>query len=280
MDYFRALRDTLVIAALLGLPFFVLSAHLKAPDDTSAIDRILLRIGGPVQSAATWVADASSGVIEDYLYLVDVKRDNGRLHSENSRLKERIREFEGVAKENRDLNDTLELRRTLGHQAVAARVIAKDVVSSFRVVRVVVDRGAADRVKAGMPVISPEGLVGQVRRSHDRYSDVLLTADIDSRIDVVVRRTGARGRVEGIGDRGRYLCRIQFDRHDDEVQVGDEIFTSGLGKKFPAGILVGRISSVGEQELGLHQEGEVTPAVDFTRLSNVLILSRTASGSP
>ena len=278
MDYFKALRDASLVAVLLAVPFFVLSAHLKAPEDMSAIDRILIKTSGPVQSAATWVAESVGGVVDDYIKLGNVKHDNDRLVVENARLKERVLEFEGVAQENRELNEALELRQKLGREVLAARVIAKDVFSSFRVVRVSVDRGSADRVRAGMPVVSSEGLVGQVRRTHDRYSDVLLTVDSESRIDVVVRRTGARGRVEGIGDRGRYLCRIQFDRHEDEVKVGDQIFTSGLGKKFPEGILVGTVKSIGERELGLHQEGEVMPAVDFTRLSTVLVLINASSG--
>jgi rod shape-determining protein MreC len=106
-----------------------------------------------------------------------------------------------------------------------------------------------------------------------RFADVLLTIDPESHVDVVVGEGRARGRIEGLGERGRYRCRIQFDRADDQVAVGDEVFTSGLGKKFPASILVGYVSKIGDQEFGLHQEGEVTPSVDFTRLEEVLILT-------
>jgi rod shape-determining protein MreC len=116
-------------------------------------------------------------------------------------------------------------------------------------------------------------LVGQIRRVSGRFADVLLTIDPESRVDVVVGDEGARGRLEGIGERSRYRGRIQFDRTDDEVAVGDEVYTSGLGKKFPASILIGYLSKIDDQEFGLHQEGEVTPSVDFTRLDEVLILT-------
>ena len=92
-------------------------------------------------------------------------------------------------------------------------------------------------------------------------------------VDVVVGERRARGRIEGLGERNRYRCRIQFDRPEDEVAVGDEVFTSGLGKKFPDSILIGYVSKISDQEFGLHQEGEVTPSVDFTRLDEVLILT-------
>ena len=90
---------------------------------------------------------------------------------------------------------------------------------------------------------------------------------------MIVGDQGARGRLEGLGERSRYRGRIQFDRADDEVEVGDEVFTSGLGKKFPASILIGYVSKINDQEFGLHQEGEVTPSVDFTRLDEVLVLT-------
>ena len=77
----------------------------------------------------------------------------------------------------------------------------------------------------------------------------------------------------GIFDSIQDRCRIQFDRPDDQVAVGDEVFTSGLGKKFPASILIGYVSKISDQEFGLHQEGDVTPSVDFTRLDEVLILT-------
>jgi rod shape-determining protein MreC len=173
----------------------------------------------------------------------------------------------------RELESLLGLRERLATETKTARVIAKDISPSFRVVRLAIDQGEQAGVHAGMPVVANQGLVGQIRRVSGRFADVLLTIDPESRVDVVVGESRARGRIEGLGERGRYRCRIQFDRMDDRVAVGDEVFTSGLGKKFPASILIGYISTVGAQEFGLHQEGEVTPAVDFTRLDEVLILT-------
>lgn len=130
-----------------------------------------------------------------------------------------------------------------------------------------------------MPVIADEGLVGQIRRVSGRFADVLMTIDPESRVDVLVGEQRARGRLEGLGERGRYRCRVQFDRPGDEVRIGDEVVTSGLGKKFPASILIGHVTEISDQEIGLHQEGEVTPSVDFTRLEEVLILTSGPKGA-
>jgi rod shape-determining protein MreC len=273
MNYFQTIRDAAILLALVIIPAVFLRANLRDPSDLSWLDRALLQVGGPVQYVAEWAADGVTSVVEDYVYLVDVKWDNDQLRAENHRLKREMRVLRDDAQRVHELESLLGLRERLATETMTARVIAKSISPSFRVVRLAVDQGEQAGLRAGMPVVANEGLVGQIRRVSGRFADVLLTIDPESRVDVVVGEGRARGRIEGLGERSRYRCRIQFDRADDQVAVGDEVFTSGLGKKFPASILIGYVSKIGDQEFGLHQEGEVTPAVDFTRLDEVLILT-------
>ena len=107
---------------------------------------------------------------------------------------------------------------------------------------------------------------------------MLLVADKTSAIDVVVQRTGARGMLKGMGTEDSYICRIEYLAREDDVQVGDLVVTSGLGQRYPAHILVGRISRVNKQDFGLYQEALVEPAVDFSRLEEVLIMTAGARG--
>ena len=60
---------------------------------------------------------------------------------------------------------------------------------------------------------------------------------------------------------------------EDDVKVGDLVVTSGLGQRFPASILVGRINEVQKKEYGLYQDATVVPAVNFSRLEEVLIMT-------
>jgi rod shape-determining protein MreC len=273
MNYFQTIRDAAILLALLLIPAVFLRANLRDPSDLSWLDRALLQVSGPVQYVAEWAADGVTSIVEDYVYLVDVKMDNDGLRAENDRLKREMRVLRTDTQRVHELESLLGLRERLATETMTARVIAKGISPSFRVVRLAVDQGEHAGLHAGMPVVANEGLVGQVRRVSGRFADVLLTIDPESRVDVVVGESRARGRIEGLGERNRYRCRIQFDRADDQVTVGDEVFTSGLGKKFPASILIGYVSKIGDQEFGLHQEGEVTPSVDFTRLDEVLILT-------
>ena len=269
----------MISVALVAAPFFFLNANLKAPGELSALDRMILNLSGPIQYVATESARAVSSVFEDYVYLVNLREENDRLERENQRYRARLRQLDSVMDENTRLAELLQLDQYLGGESLPARVIGKDFNSFFRVVRVRLDRGESDQVKAGMPVIGPGGLVGSIRRTEGKYSDVLLTADQRSALDVRVRRTGARGTLRGTGASDRYLCQIQYLDRNDEVKVGDELYTSGFGKRFPASILVGRVSSVSRKEYGLYQEVEVVPSVNFGRLEEVLILTASSRGT-
>ena len=82
MNYFSTLRDVAIVIALLVVPFLFLRSHLKDPSDLSLLDRGILRVSGPIQYVAQWAADTTSGLVEDYVYLVDVRQDNDRLRAD------------------------------------------------------------------------------------------------------------------------------------------------------------------------------------------------------
>ena len=273
MNFFRRFRDAAVCVALLALPFFFLRSNLADPARTNAVDRTILQISAPIQYVATQLAMGVSGIWQEYMYLVEVKRDNDRLREENARLREQNFQLQAAAAENHWLRRLLQLRDQVKGTMLSAQVIGKEISPFFRVIRLRLDRGDRDRVRHGMPVLTADGLVGQVRRTWGRHSDVLLVADKTSAIDIVVQRTGARGMLKGTGSEEHYACRLEHLSREDDVKVGDLVVTSGLGQRFPASILVGRIAELKKKEYGLYQEATVVPAVNFSRLEEVLIMT-------
>ena len=276
VSQFKRLRDAAIAIVLLALPFFVLSANLRDPTRTNAVDQAVLQVTAPAQYAATWAARWVSDLLEEYVYLVEVQEENERLRAELARIERDRHVLEAERLENRRLRSLLQLRERVGAEVIAASVIGRDVSPFFRVTRLDLDRGARDRVRPGMPVIASSGLVGQVRRTWGRYCDVLLTVDRTSAVDVVIQRTGARGMLRGTGEDDRYMTRVQYLGREDAVRVGDLVHTSGLGQRFPASILVGRVTRIVRQDFGLYQQVEVTPAVDLSTLDEVLVLTEGA----
>jgi rod shape-determining protein MreC len=271
---FKRYRDAAIVVLLLAVPFFVLKANMKAPENQSAMDRAILRVSAPVEVAAATVARGISGVFEDYVYLADVKQDNERLAYDNARLREHVHSLEQMQTENRQLRRLLQLKDSMPVDAVSAQVVGKDFTEFFRVTRVVLDKGARD-VRPHMPVVSPDGVVGAVLHVAGDTVDVQLAVDAAFGVDVEDERTHARGFVRGTGDPARYGCKVEMVDSRDEVEIGDLLVTSGKGRWFPRGVPVARVTKVLKRELGRDQDVDAAPTVDFSRLDTVLVLVTT-----
>jgi rod shape-determining protein MreC len=271
MGSFRRYRDIVIVVLLLSVPFFFLRASIRDPENMSPVDRAVMRIAAPIQHLSAALARGISSLVGDYVYLVDVKADNNKLAHENARLKARVRELTAGEAETKRLRRLLGLRDTIAHETVSALVVGKDTTEYFRVMHVTVDNPGVG-VQEKMPVISLEGAVGTVRRVAGDKVDVQLTVDSGFGADVIVERTGARGFVRGVGERSRYLVRVEYVQRSEEVDVGDLLLTSGFGCHFPKGIAVAKVTRVVKRDFGIYQTVEAEPTVDFSRLEEVLIV--------
>jgi rod shape-determining protein MreC len=267
----RRYVDYAIAGLLLLLPAIVLRSSLKSPESLGGFDKAVLRISSPLQAAADWIVGGVGGYWGDYLWLVDVEDENDRLRAANLKLREELGHASRDAANLHGLEELLALKRKTHAETAAAHVIASSINSHFRVNRIRIDRGGS-HVEVGMPVISAEGLVGRVLHSYGSYSDVLLVSDPQSSIDVVVTKTGGRGILKGLASDDAYYCEIEYLEQGKAVSVGDEVVTSGLGKHFAEGLVVGHIVSVDSAVHGLYQEVRVKPAVEFSALDSVLIL--------
>ena len=271
MTPFKRYRDAVVAIVLLAVPFFFLRANMRRPENLNAMDRAILRVSAPIEFGASSMARGVSNIWGDYVYLVDVKADNERLAYDNARLRENLHKLEQQQVENQSLCRLLQLRETTPGDTVSAQVVGKDFTEFFRVTRVVLDRGSRN-IRAHMPVVSPDGVVGMVMHVAGDAVDVQLAVDAAFGIDVEDERSGARGFVRGTGDPQRYSCKVEMVDSRDDIELGDLLVTSGKGKWFPRGIPVARVTKVTKRELGRDQEVEAAPTVNFSRLDAVLIL--------
>jgi len=276
MSFLSRYKDVVVCILALVIPFFFLKANLKEPAKLTTIDRVILTISTPVQWAATATAEALGDIWGKYIFLVDVEENNERLKFENQRLRAENNLYLETEQEVRRLRRMLDFREIFGGSLLTSRVVARVVgrgnSEQFRIARIVIDYGEK-KLKQGMAVVTFDGLVGQINQFEGDFSDVMLTVDRKSYVPVVVQRNGAQGILHGTGELDRYRCDVEYLLRSDEVREGDQLFTSGAGGKFPKGILAGRIISVQRENLGLFQKVEVQPAVNFSRLREVFVIT-------
>jgi rod shape-determining protein MreC len=267
----KRLREGVVVAGTLLVAIIALRMSAKNPGELSTLDRGILRIVSPAQSAVALIARGMTGVAGRYVELTHVRAENETLVRENKKLRTELIEMRRLAEESGRYQRLLGLRDVTPAETIAARVIALDASPYFRVARVEIDRGDGT-VRRGMPVLTPEGVVGRVNRVAGKSSDVLLLVDPRSAIDVLVPRTGGRGILRGKSGENGYRCSIEYLARGEVAREGDTVVTSGLGGAFPRNLPVGKITKVIAGAVGLYQDVEVTPDVDFARLSDVLVV--------
>jgi len=191
-----------------------------------------------------------------------------RLRGEVGRLQKELELLREVEIENKHLREQLRFEReNPSFEMLPAEVIGRDPNNVLQFIHV--DRGKRDGVARGMPVITPEGLVGRVTRVHDNSSTIMLLTDPSSSISALLRDSRATGMV--VGRIGRNPI-MRYIPQDATVTVGDAVLTSGLGGNFPKRLLIGHVISVKRRDIDMFQEAEVQPAVNFNRLETVAIL--------
>ena len=264
-------RELVVVAATLIVALIALRVSARNPGELSALDRGILRLVSPGQAAMSYVARAITGVAGRYVELKGVRAENESLHRENRQLRTELMEMRRLAEESGRYQRLLGLRDATPAETIAARVIAVDASPYFRVARVDIDRGEGT-VRRGMPVLTPEGVVGRINRVAGKSSDVLLLVDPRSALDIFVPRTGGRGILRGKSGENGYRCSIEYLARGEPVKEGDAVVTSGVGGAFPRNLAVGHVTRIIPGAVGLYQDVEVTPDVDFARLTDVLVV--------
>ena len=153
---------------------------------------------------------------------------------------EKAARAERLEQENERLRKLLELRPALQVRSQAAEVLYEGADPFSR--KLFIDRGATQGVVLGAPVIGPDGVLGQVTRVFPLSSQVTLLIDKDAAIPVLNARTLARS--AAFGGAGGGAMELRFMAANADVQVGDELTTSGVDGVYPPGLPVARVTAV------------------------------------
>lgn len=170
--------------------------------------------------------------------------------------------------ENERLRALLELRPSLQVRSLAAEVLYEAADPFSR--KLFIDRGATQGVALGAPVIGPDGVLGQVTRVFPLSSQVTLLIDKDAAIPVLNARTLARS--AAFGGAGGGAMELRFMAANADVQVGDELTTSGVDGVYPPGLPVARVTAVERRAESGFARILLAPSASVDGVRHVLVL--------
>ena len=258
----------IIVSAALAL----FSLHLALTDRQEyargyLLKEILSVTVTPVQGVILGVQDSIKGVWTDYFFLVGVNEENESLKRTIHSLVEENRNLREDAKQNERLRALLDFKESLPYSTTGAGIVGYHMERWTRTV--MIDKGSSGGIEKDHGAIASGGVVGRIIEVNAGSSRVLLTTDLRSNIDVIIERSRVKGVVEGNGTDGLVM---KYVRQVDEVQVGDQVITSGLSGVFPKGLVVGEVTRVEKSGDNFFKNVEVRPAVDLGKLEEVLVL--------
>jgi rod shape-determining protein MreC len=258
------------VGFLLLYPLIAFLLSGRKGRDPNTLDRAVIAVSSPVQQALTTAIEGSVAAVRGYLDLRGVRQDNDALRLENLQLRAALQALGEDRMENERLRRLLDYAKEAEGPKIAARVVGVNPVAKLLSVRI--SRGEQDGVYRGMSVVTPDGIVGQVIRATGGYADVALVTDPQSRVAVRVRRSRARGTAAGTG---AGPLKLENMLRTEDVENGDDIITAGTDGVYPPGMVVGRVTNLEKKEHGMFQGADILPAVDTSKLEEVLVV-----GSP
>jgi rod shape-determining protein MreC len=259
-------RPGLLLGAAIVLHVALISAQVNTVSGLPVLQVVTFGSFAELQRLMTGALTGAQDLWTGYIDLRHVGEENAALKRELQALQIRLQEERAMAQRTQDLRQLLELRERAELETTAAEIIAAGPSPEFRTVTI--DKGSSDGLVADMAVISPGGVVGRVILSSPRSAKVQLLVDRNAAAGAVIERSRAQGVVVGVGADG---LRMDYVPGTADVKPGDLVVTSGIDGIYPKGFVIGTVEDV-ERGPGTYHQIRIRPAVDFSRIEEVLIV--------
>ncbi len=230
----------------------------------------------PMQKGINCIGLSLSNYIDNYSYRQELLEENEVLKNQIENLK--IENFfllkeKGDLKDLRKLHDVDELYPD--YEKIGAQVIYKDSSSSLYNT-FVINKGSRDGMAVNMNVIANGGLVGIITEVGTNWSSVRSIIDNNCRVGAQISSTSDKcitmGNIDLMTEKGVMTFNtLKYIKSD--IKEGDQIVTSSISSKYLEGILIGYINNITLDSSQIAFTGQFTPAVDFSNIQNVLVIT-------
>jgi len=225
-----------VIAGII-VGLFLLILSLVSPHSFATVRGAALDITGPVAGALSEVTATAEGLVTGAGNYWDAAGQNAELKRERTAMLRRMVEARAIFLENRQLKATLQLRERSQDTIAVGRVVGSSFNSPRRFA--ILSVGAGGGVRIGMPVISPDGLVGRVVDTGELASRIMLVSDRANIVPARLLRDGIPVIAQGRGDGTLDVRPLEVGRNP--FKRGDIIITSGTGGLYPPLVPIARV---------------------------------------
>ncbi len=269
LSFFKKNKNLVVLSVLIFLQLVLISIQVPLGERENYFEKTVFVIFSPLQHGIVSFFHSIGRFWNGYLSLREA-------HDQNEEMRQ---EVFSLSQENRLLRNALEHYRNekeieafLGEMhpnILHVRVIGIDASNYFK--SVMINRGSLDRIAKNMVVLDKFGnlvgrIIGPIALKEAR---VQLITDNDCGVSVFTEKDKVLGILSGDG---KGSCELEHVVSTDEnVSVGENLYTTGYDSIFPPGINVGRITSITPTS-DLFKKITVKPYFEFRHLDQLAVI--------
>jgi len=227
----------------------------------------------PLQSASSKVSGATGGFFQQIWNFRATAQENEQLKERLAKAELELNNARQDKAENERLKTLLNLSEQSNIQSIPARVIARDPSVWFNTITI--NRGSSSGVAVNMPVVTGSGIVGRVISVSPWASQVMLITDEKAGAGAVVGQlgqSGALGSVRGRSDLGVSMIEMRYVSGLEQVEVGDNVMTTGQDGIYPPGLNVGKVVDVKKGTSTQAHQILIQPGAQLDHLEEVAVL--------
>lgn len=270
--FFKSSKFRLLLCLLIALGLGVVTAALTH-DSTSPLSSAVSVLFTPLQSASSFLQEKLDGFGDHFrssgAYLEQIEE----LESQVEEYRVQLVDYENTLRKLESYEAFLDIKEeNEDFTFCPASVIARDGADVYN--SIVINKGSADGIAVGMPVICGNYLVGSVRQVGVSSSTVYTVLNPSLNISAYEVRTGEEGYVTtdtALSMDGQ--CKMIRLNDDTSIATGGIVCTSGIGGSYPRNLIIGTVRTVHNESTDITAYAVLEPGIGITNILEVFVIT-------
>ncbi len=255
-----------IILLVLGVLTMVFDYQKKIPGLRNLIQE---NFSTPLKTASAWPRQLQDDIGNFFIEKKQLEEENKKLKKQIIWLQAGLANQTILEAELRRLKQLFDSNIIQSKPVLLAEVIDTQIDANKH--QIEINKGLSNQLSEGQIATDEHGVVGQVTSLSNNTAIVSLITDERQRIPVFIKRNHLRLMARGSGNLNE--LEIEFVPKSADIKVGDELVTSGLGKRYPRGYGVAIVSEVNESPLNEFLQIKAKPLAALDRILEVLLMS-------
>ena len=264
------------VVILIIILLIIFSFTLKEDRKLNPVESFLRDTLSYAEKIVTYPFSYITTKTREYNKLKDVNEENDILETSLDRIDAIETENVELRRQIDALKNELNIDYTLtDYEYLNATVTSRSVGYWYNTITI--NKGSYNGIKKDMVVINSKGLIGRVIKTSTFTSDVRLITTSETNNKIAVHISNGDNNLYGLinnYDYSKNLLEVEGISNTKDVDIGDFVYTSGLGGIFPSGILIGSVSEITTDSYDLAKIIKVKPSADFSNINYVSVLKR------